>query len=394
MKVAYITPRFHPFKGGAEQNIFALASRVAKLGHSVTILTTNVKFNKESLPKEEFYKGMEIVRNWAPTEALYAGFYPGLLIELFKDKYDVIHSAGIGFFWREFCLILRKVFSKKKTKFIVTPNGPFMALNDKGGLRGLVRSVGTAFLKIYINWLYDVFVAVNPKQNEWMINLYHINPSKIKLVPNGIDESYIEKNIVEHKPEDKVVITYINRMEEYKGIQQVLKALDRLLNTQSWQPNRPKSLVMKLPEFAFYIMGRPGGFTTTLERMVKELNLREYVKFVLSPSDEERDKVFYNESQINILPSKWEATGIALLEAMAKGNVIVTTHQNEVADIIIHTGENGYVYDYPDIDKLTEILKELITNYDLRTKMRKKNIEMASQFTWESILPKYLEILK
>src|SRR5689334_14521066 len=133
MKIAYITPRFHPFKGGAEQNLLALASRVAKLGFDSTVLTTNAKFNNEKLQKEEFYKGLSIIRHCAPTESLYAGFYPQLLPHLLMYKYDIIHSSGIGFFWREFCLILKKLTTGRQTRFIVTPHGPFLAATSSTG---------------------------------------------------------------------------------------------------------------------------------------------------------------------------------------------------------------------------------------------------------------------
>lgn len=381
MKIAYITPRFHPFKGGGEQNLLALSTRVAKLGFDSTILTTNAKFNKEKLPKEEFFKGLRIVRHWAPTEALYAGFYPQLLPHLLMNKYDIIHSSGIGFFWREFCLILKKLTSKQ-TRFIVTPHGPFMAVYDRGGIRGFIRKTGNKLLRLYINWLYDEFIAVNPNQHVWMEQVYKINPTKIVNIPNGIDQEYIAAKLSEHKEDEKVVITYMNRMEEYKGIQQVLKAIDLMLKNDK----SPKN-------FIFYIMGRPGGYTKTLEAMVRDMQLESHTKFIFSPEDKERDDIFYKESQINILPSQWEATGITLLEAMAKGNIIITTEQNEAANILIKEGENGFVYDYNDIEKLAEGLTWLIKTPELRERMRQESLELSQKFTWESVVKIYVDLL-
>ncbi|MEP7103961.1 MAG: glycosyltransferase family 4 protein [Candidatus Dojkabacteria bacterium] len=381
MKIAYITPRFHPFKGGAEQNVLALSTRVAKLGFDVSVLTTNVKFNKEKLGKEEFFKGLRIIRHWAPNEALYAGFYPQLLPHLLLTNYEIIHSSGIGFFWREFCLILKKLVSKQ-TKFIVTPHGPFMALGDKKGFRGFVRKLGNKLLRLYLNWLYDEVIAVNSKQFEWLESMYKFPRNKIKLIPNGIDENYIEKEIFEHKADDKVVITYMNRMEEYKGIQQVLKAIDKFQSKNN-----------ETNSFEFLIMGRPGGYTKTLQNMVRDLNLEKYVRFMFSPTDVQRDTVFYKESQINILPSRWEATGIILLEAMAKGNIIITTEQNEAGNILIKEGENGFVYDYDDIDKLAEGLLWLIKSPELRERMRKDSLEKVKQFTWEKVVKDYVDLL-
>lgn len=382
LKIAYVIQRFHPFKGGAEQNTYGLAYRMVKEEQDVTVVTTNVKFRNEKLPTQETYNGLKIIRNWALNEQLYAGFYPGLLPSLLKNRFDVIHASGIGFLWRESCLIIKRLFSRK-TKFIVTPHGPFMAVNNSKGFRGFAKKAYTFVLRLFIPWLYDVVIAVNPKQIEWMTKEYKINPKKIFILPNGIDAEYIEEELYEHEEADKVVITYMNRHEWYKGIHNVIEAVKRI---------RDGNLTDK--KFEFWIMGRAGNYTPKLTQLVEENNLGEYVKFIFSPSDEERDRIFYEESQINILPSNWEATGITLIEAMAKGNVLVTTHQNEAAEIIIKEEENGYIYNYTDIDRLTEILTTLINNYKLRQQIRKNNLEAAKDFTWEAIFPEYLALIE
>jgi len=383
IKIAYVIQRFHPFKGGAEQNTYALASRMAKQGNDVTVVTTNVKFRNEKLTKTEIFEGMNIIRHWSLNEQLYAGFYPGLLPYLLNNKFDVIHSSGIGFLWREVCLVIKKIVSGKNTKFIVTPHGPFMAVNNTEGHRGFAKKAYTAVLRLFIPWLYDVVIAVNPKQVEWMTKEYGINPSKIFILPNGIDVNYIEETIHEHTEEDKVVITYLNRHEWYKGIHNVIEAVHNI-----------KEKGLNSRRFEFWIMGRAGNYTPKLNEMVDNYDLSENVKFIFSPTDEERDRIFYEESEINILPSNWEATGITLVEAMAKGNVLITTFQNEAAEIIIKQGENGYIYDYTDIDKLTEILTELINDFKLTQKIRKNNIQAAKDFTWEAIFPEYLSLIE
>ena len=382
-KIAYVIPRFYPFKGGAEENMHALATRTFIQGYDVTVVTTNVKFRNEDLKKEEIIDGVRVIRQNAWIKNLYAGFYPSLLPFLLKNHFDIIHTSGVGFFWREFCLIIKKITSPK-TKFITTPHGPFMSLGDKGGFRGIVRVIGTFFLKLYLNWLYDFFIEVNPKQKHWMQDLYRIPEEKIVLVPNGINLNYVEEKIVEHSQEEKVVITYMNRMEWYKGIQDVIKAIHKLLE----RSNNINT------NFSFYIMGKAGGYTEKLKEMVGKYKLEDHIKFIFHPSDEERDRIFYEESQINILPSKWEATGITLIEAMAKGNVIITTSANEAADILIPENKNGFIYEYGDFDTLKGILRKLLNDYDGRQRMRKRSLELAKNFTWESVFPKYIELIK
>jgi glycosyltransferase involved in cell wall biosynthesis len=379
-KIAYIAPRFHPFKGGAEQNLKAMAEIASNKGFDTTVLTTNVKFNNEKLAKFDNLGNIKIIRFWALNESLYAGFYPELMPHLISHNYDVIHSTGFGFFWRDICLIIKKIISPR-TKFICTPHGPFMAVANKTGLRGFVKRGGTLFLKIYLNWLFDSVIAVTDKQEDWLTSVYKISRDKIIVIPNGIYTDYIEGSVVDHSNSPVTTISYINRLEEYKGVQQVLKTLDMI------KKNHPEI------RFKFVIMGRSGNYTETLVRMTKDLNLVNEVEFKFSPTDEERDRVLKNESVINILPSRWEATGIALLEAMAKGNIPITTVQNEGHNILIEDGINGFYYDFEDINKLAEILKRLLSDSNLRMKMRRLSLEKSRKLTWESVGEKYLGLI-
>lgn len=378
LKIAYIAPRFRPFKGGGEENIYNMASRMVKEGHFVTVYTTSVKFRDEKLLYREEIEGIKIVRNWGANSQLYAGFYPALLPMLLRSHYDVIHTSGIGFFWREFCLIIKKLFSRK-TKFIVTPHGPFMALNDTKGVRGFAKKYGTKILKLYIGWLYDAVIAIAPTQYRWMESEYKIKKEKIKVIPNGISQSYLENVLIEHKPEDKIVISFVGRMEWYKGIQNVIKALGNIKN--------------RVGEFEFVVMGRAGKYAQTLKDLVNESNLEKEVRFLYSPTDEERDNILYKQSQITILPSKWEGTGICLIEGMGKGNVIISTNQNDAKDLIIKEGVSGFSYNFFDIEKLEEILEKILTDNKLRDKIRNHNLNFAKNFTWEHIFPDYLELV-
>jgi len=392
IKIAYIIPRFHPFKGGAEQNFYALATRMVEQGHEVTVLTTDIKYRSEAMPKEEVFKGMKIIRHHALNESLYAGFYPELLSYLWRNEFDVIHSSGIGFLWREFCLIIKKFKVRKKTKFIVTPHGGFMVLNDSGGIRGFAKKYYTIGLKLFLNRLYDAVIQVNPKQKKWMNEDYGIDKEKIYLVPNGIDQSYLESRLVKHESNEKIIITYMNRMEWYKGVQDVIKALDSLLRSDRYKKNNEENHI-SLPEFEFYVMGRAGSYTPKLKELVERLKMEQYVKFIYSPSDEERDRIFYEESQINILPSKYENYGITLIESMAKGNAIITTYGNEGAYMFLKEGVNGFIYNFGEIDTLSDILFKLLSGYELRQEMRKYNLKYASEFTWETVFPDYLKLI-
>ena len=377
MKIIYIIPRFYPFKGGAEQNFEALALSLASLNHEVKVFTSNIKFkNTQKLKQKEKYKNITIIRFWAVNKALYAGFYPFLLPKLIFTKADLIHVSGFGFFWIEICLIIKKIVSPK-TKFINTPHGPFLATSNTK-LKKIIKKLYTPILSIIISLIYNKIISVVPKQKEWMQKEYKINSKKIELIPNGIYKNYIEKSLPKFKKDEKIIITYLNRMEWYKGIQDVLFAIDLL----------DKKIQEKIE---FWIMGREGAYTKKLRQIIKEKHLKN-IQFIFTPSDKERDNALL-KSQINILPSKWEATGIVLIESMAKGNVIITTNQNEAKDLLINP-KSGYSYNFGDFYRLKNIIENIVLNYEKRIKMIQYNHNFVKNFTWEAMLPKYFNLIQ
>ena len=106
--IAYILPRFHPFKGGAEKNLETMAVAMAKDGWEVTVFTARVPFRNEKLKSEEMYKGVRIIRLWSLNNQLIFGFYPMLLPKLLMNKFDVVHTSGFGFVWIEKCLMIKR----------------------------------------------------------------------------------------------------------------------------------------------------------------------------------------------------------------------------------------------------------------------------------------------
>ena len=63
MRVLMVTPRFLPSTGGVETHVAEVARRLAKAGHDVTVLTTDVS---GQLPAADRWNDVEIrrVRAW------------------------------------------------------------------------------------------------------------------------------------------------------------------------------------------------------------------------------------------------------------------------------------------------------------------------------------------
>lgn len=382
LNIVFVIARFWPYRGGAEMNCYKMATYCAALGHNVTVLTTDANPGTGILPSEETVEGVKIIRVHRWNQQLNLGFYPGLLSKLVKTKADVVHvENGPGFMWQDFCVLVKK-WTSWKTKFIVTPHGPFLATGSTyTGLKGVVANLGQLLLAPYFKliWgkMWHKVIAINARQPVWLARDYWVNPKNIVVIPNGIPAELLNVPY-KHAEEGVLRISYLGRISEYKGVQKVIEALHILHATPA--------------EYQFTVMGKM--FYPELLEKIREYNLQEVVKIIDTPSDEVRDQVLTEESEIHILPSQWEAQGIVLLEAMAKGNIPVTTETNEGAPDFIQNGRNGFIYPYENAERLAQIIEQMRVATKLRQQMIDLNLQIVKNWTWEEILPKYQQLIK
>ena len=62
MKILFITPFFHPVKGGMEEHVFQIARGLINKGHDVTVFTSNSSRFGKLISDEEIYEGIKIRR--------------------------------------------------------------------------------------------------------------------------------------------------------------------------------------------------------------------------------------------------------------------------------------------------------------------------------------------
>ena len=371
MKIGFLIEYFYPVRGGAENNCFYLARELAK-NHEVHVFTSDRKDGK-IFKKEETFEGIKIhrYRNWLRYK-YYLTFTPGFL-DILNYDLNILHVHSLGFLWHDIAVLLKKLSSR--AKIVNTPHGPFMALPKYNLLENAFRNV-VVFAELFFNKLYDAVIQVNPNQWKWMVE-YGISRNKIKYAPNGISgrtfDKVNNKNFIDkYKLENNFIISYLGRIQKYKGLDQVIKILPKL----------DKKIV-------FLVMGKDVGDRKRLVELSKSLRVQDRVIFTGEISDNEKLSGL-DASEIFIMPSEWEAFGIVILEAMARGNAIVST-RNEGAEFLVKK-ENGLLYDLGDLNSLEKYIKILFVDKKLRDRMKKSNLERAREFLWSDIAKELEEI--
>lgn len=367
MKIGYLISSFYPATGGREILTLNFAKELAKRGHEVHVFTTLQK----GLKKEEMVFGIYIhrTRNWFKYR-YYLEFNPGWVYNALKYKLDIFQVQSFGFIMADKAAILKRIFSK--AIILNSPMGPFMALEKYKWWQSALKKLYT-LLEWPVNRMYKKVIAINPEQWKWMVKC-GVRKENVVFIPPSVESfvfaKYDKKSFVEkHNLHGKFVISYVGRIQRYKGLDQVISILPSIIN-------KHKNVV-------FLAMGKDADDMARLKEMALNLGVEKNVVFTGPVSDEEKIQGL-DVSQIFVFPSEWEAFGIVLVEAMARGNAIVST-KTEGGKFLIEEGVNGYLYDYKDTRALEKHILKLIEDDKLRKMIISNNIKKAHRFSTEKI---------
>lgn len=296
MKICQVCHRFPPHIGGVEKHVYEISKRLAE-EHEVEVVTTAPSGELES---EEEVEGVTVRRfnAFAPSNAYY--FSPEMYRYLKSCNFNVVHAHNYHAFPALFAAL-----AKKDEKFVFTPH-----YHGKGstGFRNLLNKPYKLFgSKIFGK--ADKVVCVSDFERRLVERDFDVG-DKVTVIPNGISLREIRE--AEPYDFDSKLILYVGRLERYKNIQLVIKAM-RLL-----------------PDYYFYIIGN-GGYKAELERLIGDLNLNN-VRILTGVSDEEKYRWLKTCSMFVNL-SGVEAFGMTVLEALAAGRPAIINEEGGLEEL-------------------------------------------------------------
>ncbi|RLB04464.1 MAG: hypothetical protein DRN90_02070 [Thermoproteota archaeon] len=190
-------------------------------------------------------------------------------------------------------------------------------------------------------------VTVSNFNRSYIHRRFHVPLSKIHVIYCGIDLSFFRPDMLNNDKGN--IILSVARLHPVKGLEYLLKACG----------------ILKEKEYSFkcIIVGE-GPERGKLESLISELQLCDYVELV---GNKTQDKVleYYRQAKIFVLPSIYEAMGVATMEAMACKVPVVATRIWGVPELVDH-GKNGFLVPPKDPQQLAEAIETLLTDSDLR----------------------------
>lgn len=186
----------------------------------------------------------------------------------------------------------------------------------------------------------DAYICVSQKiQNEMKKRVSY--PGKVyRKVSPIVHEKKLERAYT--RENEKIKLGLAGRLE----VQQ--KRLDLLV---------PLLLKLKLRNVDYILeLAGDGSYLPEIRREVKRFELEENI-IIHGRIDNDKMSEFWKRQDICLNLSDYEGRSLSVMEAMAAGAVPVLTDTSGNEDII--EGENGFVVDLEDIDKMAEIIDKL-----------------------------------
>ncbi len=216
-------------------------------------------------------------------------------------------------------------------------------------------------------YLPDQIVSVSQALKDMLVTRLHINPEKVAAIHNSID---VEKY---HAPElrastreslgikpDAVVVAYVGRMVEGKGLADLLQAAQRIIGTH-------KDVIL--------LFAGDGPVRQPVEQSAQELGIMSNVIFAGFRQD---IPAVLAAIDIFVLPSESEGLPQSIMEAMAASKAVVATLVGGIPELI-EPERTGLLVAPKDVPALTAAIEQLITNRDRRLELGEQARAHAQQ---------------
>ncbi|WP_259065403.1 glycosyltransferase family 4 protein [Mucilaginibacter sp. X4EP1] len=237
-----------------------------------------------------------------------------------------------------------KVIRYFKGKVLVLFRGDSTLLDEKKGLKSILRSV-------FLTWLYRhvdhaFYVGTNSKA---YFKKYGLKQKQLSFAPHAIDNDRFafkrdEETLLLRKSlslgEGDILILFAGKLEEKKAPQHLLAAF----------------LSINKPNVHLLFAGN-GPLENELKQMSGDNALVHFMEF----QNQSQMPVVYQACDLFCLPSvgPGETWGLAINEAMACSKAIIASNKVGCAVDLVKDGVNGSVFKAGDVSDLTSKLQEL-----------------------------------
>ncbi len=241
----------------------------------------------------------------------------------------------------------------------------------------------------------DRIVAGSPLDKAQTVRLYAADPGKITVIPPGVDlERFHPIGQIEAKtaigvPAAKRMVLFVGRIEPLKGIDTLLRAMQRVADECGGCEGLTVAIVGGDPAVPVEQMSDE---MARLHRLRTELGIEDMVTF-LGKRDQDLLPYYYNAAEVVVMPSHYESFGMVALEAMACGTPVIASRVGGLRFSVIH-GYTGWHVPVADPVALANAISKLFKDDALRWRLSANSVKTAQRFGWPTITAQIVALFR
>ena len=219
-----------------------------------------------------------------------------------------------------------------------------------------------------------VILTVSEHSKSAIVRRLGVPEARVKVVSNGVNPCQFRfcdpaEVRVRYGLPDRYIL-YVGSLEPRKNVERLVQAWNRLTDIRDVQ---------------LVLAGRPGG--ASAPPFVARPHWR--VRMLGFVPDEDLPAL-YAGALFFVMPSLYEGFGLSVLEAMACGAPVIASQAGALPEV---TGQAALQVDPTSVEGMTEAIRSLLLDGELREELRQKGLERAGQFSWERAARQVRDIL-
>ena len=379
MKILLATESYYPNIDGGAVAQYNLMHELKQLGHEPSVIAPGNSYRNYS----EEIDGYIVYRTRAiPLPFYMNGRYRFSPFPFFKIrklikkiKPDIIHICspypigGSAYIWA------RKNRIPVISSIHILPENllsPFLGSKH-------YQKLEKRFWKYLIYFFNLADWVTVPTQSGAKIYLKHGLKNNITPISNGInsdvfnpnnDGEYLRKRF--NLPEKNIVLT-AGRISPEKNLEVLINAIPH---------------VIEKVDAHFLFVGSGGEYKQNLQKMVKKLELYDFVSFTSFLKWEDYPNIF-TIADIFSLPSEFELQSIVTLEAVSSGLPVVVVNKGALPELA--NSDNGFVFEPKNSVEMAEKIVTLLSDEKLKKQMSRNSLKLIKKHSLPSVANQYVK---
>lgn len=255
---------------------------------------------------------------------------------------------------------------KKPYIILRSPNSPKLLIENNELSHIMKYLIEFAYTKA------DKIIAQTPEMREEIIHYHDIDPNKIKVLLNPLDQQDIDKKVAKSESpynSNNINIIAAGRLLRQKGFDVLIESFAHVINQN--------------PIFKLFIIGEDvSGEQAALQQRVKELHLENHITFLGYQSN---PYPYFQHADAYVLSSRWEGLPNTVLESLYLKTPVISTRCIPFLSELIHDGENGYLVEVEDISGLAEAILKTTEIKGIFTASEKSTNQLNEIFNQENL---------